>query len=148
MRLSRFTLLGAAMATALAFAAPGGLGAQGITTGAIGGTITSEDGSAVPGVQVRAKNMRTGYVASTLSREEGRYFIQGLETGMYEVEARRIGFEPQVQQNQFVSLSQVLRLDFKLTARPTQLSGVKIVSTTSAETFTPSNTGIKATVTD
>jgi hypothetical protein len=148
MRISKFTVFGAAVVTALALAVPTGLPAQGITTGAIGGKITGEDGNPVTGVQVRAKNVRTGYVASTLSREEGRYFIQGLETGMYEVEARRIGFEPQTQQNQFVSLSQVLRLDFRLTARATQLSGVRIVSTTSAETFTPSNTGIKATVTD
>jgi outer membrane receptor for ferrienterochelin and colicin len=124
------------------------LHAQGITTGAIGGTVTDEQGGPMAGVQIRVKNPKTGFTAAVLSRVDGRYFIQGLETGSYSVEARRIGFEPQTKDDQFVSLSQTLKLDFKLSARATQLAGVKIISSTTAETFTPSNTGIKATVTD
>jgi outer membrane receptor for ferrienterochelin and colicin len=148
MRLPRVLALGAAMAALFTSAYVPRAHAQGITTGAIGGTVTDEAGAPMAGVQIRAKNPKTGFTAGVLSRADGRFFIQNLDIGTYDVEARRIGFEPQTRTELFVSLGQVLRLDFKLSARATQLAGIKIVSTTSQETFTPSNTGIKATVTD
>ena len=48
------------------------LHAQGITTGAIGGTITDEQGGAMAGVQVRVRNPKTGVTSATLSRADGR----------------------------------------------------------------------------
>jgi outer membrane receptor protein involved in Fe transport len=148
MALSRIVAMSVVAASLLLSLAASSAEAQGITTGAIGGLVTAEDGSPLGGVTIAATNVRTGFTAGVLSRDDGRYFLQGLEVGMYVVQARRIGFESQKRDSQYVSLSQVLKLDFRLTARPTQLSGVRILAATTTETFTPTNTGIKATVTD
>jgi hypothetical protein len=124
--------------------------AQGVTTGGIGGVVTDENGQLLGNVQIRVTNKATGATAGALSRDNGRYLVPGLETGgPYEVTARRIGFEPQTRINQYVPLSQVLKLDFVMSQRPAQLQGVQIVgSTTAAETFTSSNTSVKTVVTD
>jgi outer membrane receptor for ferrienterochelin and colicin len=141
----------AAMLTMLllgAAAAPANLAAQGITTGAIAGTVSDERGAPLSGVQIRIQNRTTGFVAGGLTREDGRYRVQNLEVGgPYSVTARRIGLQPDVKDNQFVPLSQTLVLDFKLTQTAAQLAGVTIISTTSQD-FSPANTGTKTAVSD
>ena len=122
--------------------------AQGITTGAVTGTVTDSGGRPLDAVQIRIRNKATGFVTGGLSREDGRYFVQGLEVGgPYEIIARRIGFQQDVRDNQYIALSQALRLDFKLGQQAAQLSGVTVVASTAAD-FSPSNTGTKATVSD
>ena len=67
--------------------------AQGITTGAVTGTVTDSTGRPLDAVQIRIRNKATGFVTGGLTHEDGRYFVQGLEVGgPYEVIARRIGF--------------------------------------------------------
>ncbi|MEP7345583.1 MAG: TonB-dependent receptor [Gemmatimonadaceae bacterium] len=150
MNFYRGFLTGAAILAGAASALPARAVAQGITTGGIGGVVTDENGQLLSNVQVRVTNKSTGASAGTLSRENGRYLLGGLEVGgPYEVTARRIGFEPQVKPNQFVPLSQVLKLDFVMSQRPAQIEGVQIVgTTTAAETFASSNTSVKTVVTD
>ena len=119
-------------------------GAQGITTGAVTGFVTDSGGRPLDAVQIRVRNKATGFVTGGLSREDGRYFIQGLEVGgPYEVVARRIGFQQDLRDNQYIALSQALRLDFKLGQTATTLSGVTVVASTAAD-FSPTNTGTKA----
>jgi outer membrane receptor for ferrienterochelin and colicin len=122
--------------------------AQGITTGAVTGTVTDSGGRPLDAVQIRIRNKATGYVTGGLTREDGRYFVQGLEVGgPYEVTARRIGFQQDVRDNQYIALSQALRLDFHLGQAATTLSGVTVVASTAAD-FSPTNTGTKAIVSD
>ncbi len=150
MNFHRVFLAGAALLAAATSAIPSPVLAQGITTGGIGGVVTDENGQVLGNVQIRVTNKATGAAAGSLSRDNGRYLVAGLEVGgPYEVTARRIGFEPQVRPNQFVPLSQVLKLDFVMSQRPAQIEGVQIVgTTTAAETFTASNTSVKTVVTD
>ncbi len=123
--------------------------AQGVTTGALRGTVTDSAGNPVPGVQIRATHRGTGYSAGATTRDNGTYFIQGLEVGTYEVQARRIGFSPATQDNVPVALSQTALADFRLTQAVAQLSGVRVTATaTAAETFAPSNTGTRAVISD
>src|SRR5690348_7128006 len=122
--------------------------AQGITTGAVTGTVTDSTGKPLDAVQIRIRNKATGFVTGGLSHEDGRYFVQGLEVGgPYEITARRIGFQQDVRDNQFIALSQALRLDFRLGQTATTLSGVTVVASTAAD-FSPTNTGTKAIVSD
>jgi hypothetical protein len=123
--------------------------AQGVTTGALRGTVTDSLGNPMEGVQIRATNRATGYTAGAMTRANGTYFIQGLEVGAYSVQARRLGFEPRNVDNVPVALSQVAVADFRLTQAVAQLAGVRVTATaTAAETFAPSNTGTKAVVSD
>lgn len=143
----RFLLCPALVAVWLAVLVPK-VAAQGVTTGAIAGRVTDENGNPLADVQIRVRNKSTGFTAGVLTRADGRYIVPNLETGLYEVTARRIGYEPVTRDNQFVSLSQVLPLDFRLAQQATQLAGVRIVAATTSETFTPTNTSIKTVVTD
>lgn len=141
------------LALVAVFAATGGVvsraEAQGVTTGAIRGTVTDSVGNPIPEVQVRATNRATGFSAVGSTRENGAYFIQGLEVGTYDITARRIGFAPATQENVPVALSQTALADFRLAQAVTQLTGVRVTATaTAAETFAPSNTGTKSTVSD
>jgi len=70
------------------------LAAQGVTTGAISGTVTGPQGEPVAGAQVQITNSSTGYSNAATTRSNGVYFVQGLEVGgPYKVRVRRIGFD-------------------------------------------------------
>ncbi|MGQ0537946.1 MAG: TonB-dependent receptor [Gemmatimonadaceae bacterium] len=123
--------------------------AQGVTTGAIAGTITDSVGTPLGEVQIRIRNVSTGVISAGSSRASGAYLVQGLEVGgPYEVIARRIGFSPSTKDGILVKLSQVTRVDFRLTQTATQLQAITVVATTGAETFHPTNQGTKAIVSD
>ncbi|HEU4994622.1 MAG TPA: carboxypeptidase regulatory-like domain-containing protein [Gemmatimonadaceae bacterium] len=131
-------------------AAPGSLAAQGITTGAIGGLVTNEQGQPIEGAQIAIANPRTGARANATTRDNGRYFVQGLEVGdSYNVTVRRIGLVAQTKSNVKVSLSQTTRADFQMAAQAVQLAGVVVgAEVTRTEVFAPSNTGTKSVVSD
>ncbi len=122
--------------------------AQGITTGAITGTVTGSGGEPIEGAQVQISNRATGFTAGGISRANGVFFVQGLETGgPYTVSVRRIGFEPQTRNNLNVGLSASTRADFTLTPQATTLSEVVVRAETSAD-ISPSAVGTKTTVSD
>lgn len=126
---------------------PAALAAQGVTTGAIGGTVTDTAGNGLADVQVQVVNRSTGFTTGTMSRTGGRYLIQGLEVGgPYTLTVRRIGFAPQVQNDLRVGLSTVLKVDVKLVPQAVTISAVTV--TVSTADFAPTNTGTKSTVSD
>ena len=140
----RWRALGAIGILVLAASA---LGAQGITTGAIGGTVMDATGKPVPNAQVEVRNASTGFITGGITRDNGRYLVQGLEVGAgYMVTARRIGFTQQRQPDVVVTLSQTTTLDFKLDLQVTQLVAISITAYQLG--FEASNTGTKATVND
>ena len=122
--------------------------AQGITTGAITGTVTGSGGEPIEGAQVQISNRSNGFTAGGISRSNGVFFVQGLEVGgPYTVSVRRIGFEPQTRNNLNVGLSTSTRADFTLTPQATTLSEVVVRAETSAD-ISPSAVGTKTTVSD
>lgn len=123
------------------------LGAQGITTGGIGGTVTDPSNNPLPNAQVQVTNRATGATVAATTQDNGRYYVQGLEVGeSYSVTARRIGFAPQNRDNIVVRLSVTTRVDFKLTEQAAQISAVTVTATNDG--FESSNTGTKAAVGD
>lgn len=146
MRITRWVL---GVATALAIVLPGALRAQGVTTGAISGTVTNDQGQGVDAVQVQVRNTSTGATAGTLTHADGRYFVQGLEVGgPYTVTVRRIGFAPQSRNDIRVSLGGNARVDFQLTQQVTQLAGVTVSATTDAAIISTSHKGAATTISD
>jgi hypothetical protein len=125
------------------------LSAQGVTTGAVAGTVTNEQGQPVEAAQVQVVNHATGYRSGTRTRSNGYYLIQGLEVGgPYTLSVRRIGLEPRDIENISVSLSQTTRVDVQLGARAVNLAGVQVTSTSGLSTFSPSHQGVGTAISD
>jgi hypothetical protein len=141
----------AAALLALAITVPALAGAQGVTTGAIGGIVRNTQGQPVEGAQVQAINRNTGFSSGSITRENGRYLIQGLEVGAnYEVTIRRIGHVPQTHTGLRVTLSQVTPLDVTLEQQAAQLGVVTIEGSgaTGGAIIAPNRTGAVTTITD
>lgn len=123
--------------------------AQGVTTGAVSGTVVNDQNAGLDQVQIRVVNVKTGASAGTLTRSDGRYFIQGLEVGgPYTVTARRIGFALQTKPNNYVSLGQNVRIDFTLSAQAAQISGVSVIATGADNLISTAHKGAATTITD
>jgi hypothetical protein len=87
-------------------------GAQGISTGAIGGTVVDQNGNPVPAARVQVVNLSNGFSTGGATRDNGQFLVQGLEVGgPYRVSVRRIGFQPHTRDNVIVQLSQTSRLE-------------------------------------
>jgi len=137
-----------ATALALVTGASARLLAQGITTGAISGTVTDPNGVPIEGAQVQVRNARTGASAGGITRANGQYNIQGIEPDPgYSVTVRRIGFEPTTRDNRVVSLGQTSREDFQLKQQSTVLSTVLTLAE-ATPVINPSKTGTGTTVGD
>jgi hypothetical protein len=135
-------------ALALVTGASARLLAQGVTSGAISGTVTDPSGAPIEGAQVQVRNARTGASAGGITRANGQYSIQGIEPDAgYSVTVRRIGFEPLTRDNGTVSLGQVTREDFQLKQQSTVLETVT-VSAEATSIINPSRTGTGTTVGD
>ncbi len=148
MKISRWTL-GAVAGLATLLIGATSLAAQGVTTGAISGTVTDEQGNGMQGVQVQAVNRTNGARAGTLTHADGRYYIPSLESGgPYTVSIRRIGFAPRDSNNLYVSLGENLRVDFSLRQQAVRLTGVEITGTTTGAVISSSHKGIATTITD
>src|SRR4051812_12108548 len=107
--LSLRTLVGAVAALALVVVAPAAR-AQGVTTGALTGTITDDAGQGVEGAQVQLRNARTGLNIGTLSRASGLYSIQGIAPDNdYTIVVRRIGYAPLTRTGVVIPLGQTRR---------------------------------------
>src|SRR3954469_8673397 len=137
-----------AMAVALVTGASARLLAQGITTGAVSGTVTDANGTPVEGAQVQLRNTKTGASAGGITRANGQYTIQGIEPDdRYSLTIRRIGFEPITRDNLRVSLGETNRQDVSLQQQSTVLQTV-MVSAEANPVINPSKTGTGTTVGD
>ncbi|HEY8852616.1 MAG TPA: carboxypeptidase regulatory-like domain-containing protein, partial [Gemmatimonadaceae bacterium] len=122
--------------------------AQGVTTGAISGTIVNDQGQPVESAQIEVRNRSTGARSAANTRGDGRYYIQGLEVGgPYTVTARRIGFAPRDTTDVFVALGQNARVDLRMNTQATQLAGVQVMGASSG-VISSSHKGIATTITD
>ncbi len=141
-------LVTVAASLALVTGAPARLLAQGVTTGAVSGTVTDPNGAPIEGAQVQLRNSKTGFSAGGMTRATGQYSIQGVEPDAdYSVTVRRIGFRPAAKDNIRVSLGQASKQDFSLEQQSTVLETVTVSGATSA-IINPTKTGTGTTVSD
>ncbi|NUR33608.1 MAG: TonB-dependent receptor [Gemmatimonadaceae bacterium] len=146
--LSLRTLVGAVAALALVVVSPASVRAQGVTTGALTGTITDDAGQGVEGAQVQLRNARTGLNIGTLSRASGLYSIQGISPDNdYTIVVRRIGYAPLTRTGVVIQLGQTRREDFKLSREAAVLSTVTVTATTDP-VINASKTGTSTTISD
>jgi hypothetical protein len=138
-----------AAASALLFLIPNSTFAQGVTTGAVSGTVTNDQGQPVESAQIEVVNRATGSRSGSISRSDGRFYVQGLEVGgPYTVTIRRIGFSPRDTSGVYVSLGQNARVDMTMVTQATQLAGVQVTGEASSAVISSSHKGISTTITD
>src|SRR5688500_16045469 len=78
------------------------------------GRILDQDKAVLPGVTVTVTNQNTGVVRTTVSNEEGSYFLPGLEPGVYRIATELPGFAPSLRENVTLAVNATITLDFTL----------------------------------
>src|SRR5262245_24449073 len=80
----------------------------------VGGTVSDASGALIPGVEVTARNVNTGIVATRLTNESGNYEFPSLQPGTYTLSASLPGFQSVAYNNVQLSQGQQVRLNFSL----------------------------------
>jgi hypothetical protein len=84
------------------------------TAGNITGRVLDQQGAAVPGATVSARNPQTGFSRSEVSDAEGLYRLNALPVGLYEVNAELPGFTTVSKKDIEVGVGQTQTVDFSL----------------------------------
>ena len=100
---------------------------QGVTTGAMNGLVTAEDGNPLAGATVAAVHEPSGTRYSTLVQSGGAWTIPNMRVGgPYTVTVEFIGYRPTTQEEIFVQLGQTARFDFQLQTQAVELTGIDV----------------------
>src|SRR5688572_27773371 len=78
------------------------------------GRVLDQGDAVLPGVTVTVTNQNTGVVRTTVSNEEGVYYLPGLEPGVYRIATELPGFQSSVRENVNVGVNVTLTVDFQL----------------------------------
>lgn len=98
------------------------LAAQGITTAAITGAVTRQDGSPIAGSDVTVTHQANGRRWELVTGSRGRFLLEDVTVGgPYRIEARAIGFAPAARTGVVLSLGQRVAVDFALAPAPLEL---------------------------
>ena len=91
------------------------LGAQGVTTAAIQGSVTGRDGTPIAVATVGVTNTSTGQRWEVQTRAGGRYFLEAIAVGgPYLIEVRAVGFRPLQRSGIMLHLGERYSADFAL----------------------------------
>jgi hypothetical protein len=89
--------------------------AQGVTTASMAGVVRDAQGAVIPGVGIVALHQPSGTTYESVSRSDGRFFIQGMRVGgPYTVTAALAGFSTEVKSDIMLTLGVRQDLDFSL----------------------------------
>ena len=121
--------------------------AQGVTTAAINGKVTAQNGEALPGVNIVAVHEPSGTKYGTSTREDGRYTLPNLRVGgPYTVTASIIAYHKQATIQIYLRLSENLDLNFTMTEEAVQ-AGEVVVTGERTSLFNSSRIGAATSVT-
>jgi len=126
--------------------------AQDITSGTIQGTVSDEQGAAIPGATVEAKNAGTNFSRTFITDSDGRFTLISMPPGRYVVSFTKTGFAKLNQENVDLTVGRVISLNITLkvsgvsgevtiTSTPT-IDSVKTESSTTLNETSISNTPI------
>jgi hypothetical protein len=101
-----------ALAVVMTFMATATASAQSV--GTLSGTVKDEQGAAIPGAVVTARNQGTGAVREVVTDGEGRYVIALLPIGTYTITTAMTGFRNAEKADVTLTVQQSLTLDFSL----------------------------------
>jgi len=99
---------------------------QGVTTAAMSGTVSDQDGAPLPEANVVVVHVPSSTAYRAVARAGGAYNIPNMRVGgPYRVTASRIGYKAHTEENLFLSLGQDLKVDFRLQGQAIQLEAVE-----------------------
>jgi Carboxypeptidase regulatory-like domain len=84
-------------------------------TGRVIGTVTDQQGAAVPGAKVTVTNTATRLSSTTTTREDGSFEVLHLPIGPYSVQVEHEGFNKVITKENRLEINQSLRFDVTLT---------------------------------
>jgi hypothetical protein len=123
--------------------------AQGVTTSAVTGRVTNEQGEPIEGAAVVATNTRTGAEYRAVTRGDGRFLLQGLQPGgPYRVQASRVGLATQARPGVQLALSQTETVDFTLTPQAVVLESIAVTAEDEGAVISPGRTGTAMVISD
>src|SRR6267143_3616224 len=125
----RYRFVSLACTALLVLAAP--LSAQ-TTTGTIRGYVKDQNGTAISGAEIQARNVENGVQRATASRADGSYILPGLVPATYELSVRNIGSSPQ-RRTVVVQIGVTLPIDFALQAGAVELAAVTVTGASAIE---------------
>lgn len=102
--------------------------AQDTTSGSIQGSITDEQGGAVAGASVEARNTATNFSRSFITDADGRFTLLSIPSGTYVVSVTKQGFAKLNQENVQVTVGRAVSLN--LTLKVSGVSGEVTITTT------------------
>ena len=104
--------------------------AQGITTAALTGTVTRQDGSPIAGSTVTVLHEGDGRRWEIVTGSSGRFLLEGVKVGgPYRVEARALGFAPAARAGIVLALGQRHAVDLALEPAPVELPEISVTAT-------------------
>ena len=123
----------ASFAAILWFAAfayfPAAAASQGVTTSALTGNVTSNEGQPITAAAVTAVHLPSGTQYRAAVTSSGRYNLPNLRIGgPYRITVTSIGYEPRSENDITLALGQTSRVDFRLTRAAVTLQGVTVTA--------------------
>jgi len=119
---------------------------QGVTTGAISGTVVDQTGQTLPGATIQAVHEPSGTRYGTSTLPDGRFTILGMRVGgPYRITATFIGYESQEITDVFIALGGTANFDFAL-RDAAALLGEVVVTHTRDFVFSSDRTGASTTL--
>jgi len=119
------------------------ISAQDITSGTIQGTVTDEQGAAVAGATVEAKNVNTNFSRTFTTDSDGRFTFLSMPPGRYTVSVSKQGFAKLNQENIDLTVGRVLALNSTLkvsgVSGEVTISGSPTIDTAKTEASTTIN---------
>ena len=120
---------------------PALLHGQGVTTAAMSGVVTDQNGAPLADANVVAVHVPSGTQYRAVTRAGGTYNAPNMRVGgPYRVTATRIGYRSHTEADVFLSLGQDLRVDFRLEAQAVELAPV-VATAERDEVLNPGRTG-------
>ncbi len=83
-------------------------------TGAITGTVVDTSGAVVPNAAVVIRNLGTGSERTATTEANGRFLVEALPVGMYQVDVTAQGFKKAVRAGLQLNVADRLAVDFRL----------------------------------
>lgn len=101
--------------------------AQGVTSAAMTGRITSAERAGIAGAQVVAREVGTGTEYRVVTREDGRFLLTGMRPGgPYRIAVTALGYAPAERTGIDLALGQTSRFDFTLAPQAVVLETIAV----------------------
>src|SRR6266436_3463211 len=84
------------------------------TTSVVEGRVTDQQGLAIEGVVVRARNLAAAIDRGTVTDASGEYRIVGLAAGVYAITASKVGFAPETVASLEITVNRAIALNVTL----------------------------------